>query len=182
MLQYRPKRRPLRAKFRYAGEVSLCGWHSVPDNPVGSYSTVLGLGLLLQDSITELFDPHGYYSNLSILQSAPAAVRIMDGYKRLAHKQLRHHFSDTSPLVKAAYNDSKSSNTRKILHQQQQQPERLQSKAACKPELEPQQKYTLSELAQSISKKGKDLRQVGSNASYNRAGWMEEAAPSTVYY
>ncbi len=125
-----------------------------------------------------MFDPHGYYSNLSILQSAPSAVRIMDSYKCLAHKQLNHGFSATSPLVKAAYSSTKSFHTRRILYQQQQQQPRQdcleqQTGPAVVLELNPEQKFKLMDMARSIPDKGKDLRQLGNNNRTDRARWLQ---------
>ena len=120
-----------------------------------------------------MFDPHGYYSNLSILQSAPSAVRIMDSYKRLAHKQLNHGFSATSPLVKAAYSSTKAFRTRRILYRQQQQQPK-QERPQHNPELDPEQKFKLMDMARSIPQKGKDLRQLGNNNRTDRAKWLQQ--------
>ena len=124
-----------------------------------------------------MFDPHGYYSNLSILQSAPAAVRIMDSYKRLAHRQLNYGFSATSPLVRAAYSNTKAFGTRQMLYRQQQQQQqrqdRTEERLAPAPELAPDQKFKLMDMARSIPKKGKDLRQLGKYNRTDRARWLQ---------
>jgi len=132
----------------------------------------------MQATITDLFDPHGYYSNLSILQSAPSALRIIDSYKRLAHSHVRHHFNDTSSLVKAAFVDSKSVQARRMLYRQQQKPAKARAVTASgETELGPDQRQKLVELAKAVQQGSRDLRQVGKHQVAHRAGWLHRAHP-----
>eukprot|EP00873_Tetraselmis_striata_P017166 jgi/Tetstr1/437430/TSEL_026111.t1 len=132
----------------------------------------------MQATITDLFDPHGYYSNLSILQSAPAAMRIIDSYKRLAHTHVRHHFNDTSALVRAAFVDSRSVQARRMLYAQASKPTPARATATTgDAELEPEQRQKLVELAKVVHADTRDLRQVGRHQVADRAGWLSRKHP-----
>lgn len=55
----------------------------------------------MAECISELFDPQGYFSDLSILQSHASAVRIVRAYAAHSHVPAHYRAGDISPLVKA---------------------------------------------------------------------------------
>lgn len=62
-------------------------------------------------------DPHGYHRNMAILQSSPAAVRMVLQQPRTSHKPSRTHFSDISPLVAATLAGPSSVGARRVMFQ-----------------------------------------------------------------
>lgn len=68
-------------------------------------------------AIVHLFDPHGYLQrNLSILQSTPAAVSILTRYPHKGHEPEHRHFSDVSPVLRAALAEPGSAEARKLMN------------------------------------------------------------------
>lgn len=66
--------------------------------------------------ITDLFDPHGYLQQgLSLLQSTPAAVKMLSKYAFRAHVSERAHFNDTSNLVRLTMASACAPETRRLL-------------------------------------------------------------------
>ena len=55
----------------------------------------------MNETITQLFDPHGYFSSLSILESTSGAVKIMRQHPHRSHRPLTSHLNDTSPLLRS---------------------------------------------------------------------------------
>ncbi|GMH38287.1 hypothetical protein BSKO_06171 [Bryopsis sp. KO-2023] len=69
----------------------------------------------MDEAVVDLLDPHGYHRNVTVLQSSPSAVRLSVRYQRRAHPPSYRHFSDTSPLVRAALGHLTSHKARTIL-------------------------------------------------------------------
>ncbi len=62
----------------------------------------------MDESITALFDPHGYLERaLSLLQSTPTAIQAVTRHPQRRGTE-RQHFNDTSPLLQATMQGAKS--------------------------------------------------------------------------
>lgn len=70
----------------------------------------------MNEMITTHFDPHGYFSSLSILESTSSAVKIMRQHPHRAHRALTKHFNDTSPLIRSLVVSPQCRETRIILN------------------------------------------------------------------
>lgn len=70
----------------------------------------------MNDTITELFDPHGYFSSLSIIESTSGAVKIMRQHPHLSHRPLTKHLNDTSPLLRSIVVSPQCRETRIMLN------------------------------------------------------------------
>ena len=62
-----------------------------------------------------LLDPFGFYSDLSVLQSHPAAMRILASYKSFTHISGGKHLGDTSPMLRSALPQPHSCEARRLL-------------------------------------------------------------------
>ncbi|KAK3265359.1 hypothetical protein CYMTET_25951 [Cymbomonas tetramitiformis] len=71
--------------------------------------------LQMDEMISVLFDPHDYHSEISLLQSAPGAMKIMQKYRGRAHKPIHSRFYDLSPLTKAVVGKASSAGARVLL-------------------------------------------------------------------
>ena len=69
----------------------------------------------MAECISEVFDPQGYYSDLSVLQSHASAVRIVSAYSTHSHIPAHYRAGDLSPAVKAVINQPRSSEVRRML-------------------------------------------------------------------
>ena len=88
--------------------------------PIWSSSTQGAARLKSMDAqLLEWFDPHGYNSSISVLQSLPPAAQRSQGSKRVAqhHQHRRQHFSGTTSLVGTFLTQPKTAQCRKLQHQ-----------------------------------------------------------------
>ncbi len=69
-------------------------------------------------ALLQLLDPSGYHSQMPLLQSTPAAVRLCQSFPRRWHAQELRHYRDTSTLIKAAVGEPASAEARRMLAQQ----------------------------------------------------------------
>jgi len=66
-------------------------------------------------TVIEMLDPHSYYSDLSLFQSTPAAIHILQGEHKQARKTVQQRFYCTSPLNRAALGTPASGSARRLL-------------------------------------------------------------------
>ncbi|GAX77458.1 hypothetical protein CEUSTIGMA_g4902.t1 [Chlamydomonas eustigma] len=67
-------------------------------------------------TLIQMLDPHGYLErSLSLVESSPAAVSILAKYPHKSHEAERSHFSDISPLLRAALPEPSSAAARRML-------------------------------------------------------------------
>lgn len=68
-------------------------------------------------TICELFDPQGYIrSGLSVMESSPAAIALLHRFKHKTHIGERHHFNDTSNLVRLTMKSAQAPQARRLLN------------------------------------------------------------------
>ena len=88
--------------------------------PIWSSSTQGAARLKRMDAqLLEWFDPHGFNSSISMLQSLPPAARGSQDSKPLAqhHQHRKQHFSGTTSLVGMFLTQPKTAQCRRLQHQ-----------------------------------------------------------------
>lgn len=88
--------------------------------PIWSSSTQGAARLKSMDAqLLEWFDPHGFNSSISMLQSLPPAARGSQDSKPLAqhHQHRKQHFSGTTSLVGMFLTQPKTAQCRRLQHQ-----------------------------------------------------------------
>ena len=63
------------------------------------------------------FDPHGFHSQLPLLQSTPAALAALTQHRHAAHAPVHRHVHNVSPPLAAALGQALSAGARRIMAQ-----------------------------------------------------------------
>ena len=110
--------------------------------------------LLIQmdSTLVQMLDPAGYLQRtLSLIQSSPAAVSILAKYPHKSHEPERTHFSDISPLLRAALPEPSSAAARRMLAAARKAIAGKGSRAAVRTELTVTQRDQLYQDARRMS-------------------------------